>query len=61
LELHERVSTDGAGIAKCLGLQAEAKVELEIIVAELEKQVSKKTLLSIDSPVIPPKGLMPSE
>lgn len=61
LELYERLSTDGAGIAKCLGLQAEAKVELEVIVAGLEKRVSKKTLLSIDSPVIPPKGLMPSE
>lgn len=61
LELHERASTDSAGIATCLGLQAEAKIELEQIVAELEKRVSSRTLLSIDSPIAPSKGLMPTE
>ena len=61
LELYERVSTDSAGIAKCLGLQAEAKVELETIIRELEKKVSAATLLSIDSPIPPVDGVMPTD
>jgi hypothetical protein len=55
------VSTDSAGISKCLGLQAEAKVELETIIRELEKKVSAATLLSIDSPIPPVDGVMPTE
>lgn len=47
LELESRVSTDAAGIAKCLGLQAEAKVELEVVVAELEKKISVNTILTL--------------
>ncbi len=31
LELKERIGTDSAGIAMCLGLQAEGKVELKAI------------------------------
>ncbi len=61
LELHERASTDSVGIAKCLGLQAEAKVELETIVRELEKKVSAATLLSIDAPIPPVDGVLPTE
>lgn len=58
LELESRYSTDSAGIAACLGIQAETKVELEIIIAELEKRVSANTLLSL--PISPPTQ-MPSK
>jgi len=53
LELESRVSTDAEGIAKCLGLQAEAKVELEVIVAELEKKISANTILTLGTPIAP--------
>lgn len=58
LELESRHSTDSAGIAECLGLQAESKVELEVIIAELEKRVSANTLLSLP---ISPSAQMPSK
>jgi len=45
LELADRISTDSKGIAKCLGLQAEAKVELEMIMAQLESKLSEQTRL----------------
>jgi len=47
LELSERLSTDADGIATCLGLQAEAKVELEEIIKELEGKLSRNTLLMV--------------
>jgi len=47
LGLKHRTSTDANGIALCLGLQAEAKIELEKIIAYLERRISEKTLLSI--------------
>jgi hypothetical protein len=48
LELAKRYSTDAAGIAHCLGLQAEPKVALEVITAALEAKISKDTLLNVD-------------
>jgi len=47
LKLSERVSTDSVGIARCLGLQAQAKIELEIIVRLLESKISDRTLFSL--------------
>jgi hypothetical protein len=47
LNLKSRLSTDANGIATCLGLQAEAKIELEQIFAELEKKINDNTLLKI--------------
>lgn len=44
LALESRVSTDSDGIAACLGLQAEARVELAQIVAALEAKLSPNTL-----------------
>lgn len=61
LELESRVSTDAEGIAKCLGLQAEAKVELEVIVAELEKKISTNTGLTLGPTPIAPMEQMPTE
>jgi hypothetical protein len=45
IKLAERVSTDTAGIAVCLGLQTEANVELEMILAALEAKLSDRTVL----------------
>jgi len=50
IELDTRLSTDAKGVAECLGIQAETKVELESIIAELEKKISARTLLRIDGP-----------
>ncbi len=43
LELQVRLSTDADGIATCLGMQAEAKVELAEIVRALEAKITKAT------------------
>jgi hypothetical protein len=47
LSLTERASTDTDGIALCLGLKAEAKVDLEVIIKALESKISGKTLLRL--------------
>ena len=47
LSLMDRFSTDAAGIAMCLGLASEAKVELQAIVRELERKISDKSLMVI--------------
>jgi len=54
LELIERLSTDTNGIAACLGLQASPKVDLELIVAQLEQKLSSNTLFSIAAAPPPP-------
>lgn len=61
LELESRASTDAEGIAKCLGLREEPKVELEVIVAELERKMSAHTLLTLGPSPIAPGEEMPSE
>jgi hypothetical protein len=47
LALAQRYSTDTEGMAACLGLQVNPKVELQTILADLEKRVSSKTLFTI--------------
>lgn len=47
LELARRLSTDTEGIATCLGLQAEAKINLKYIITELENKISSETLLTL--------------
>lgn len=44
LVMQSRLSTDADGIAACLGLQAEARVELEQIVQDLQAKLSPSTL-----------------
>ena len=46
LALQSRLSTDAAGIATCLGLQAEARVELDEILRTLEAEISPATLFA---------------
>lgn len=44
LAMQARLSTDAEGIAACLGLQAEARIELEQIVRVLQAKISPSTL-----------------
>ncbi|RJP38611.1 MAG: hypothetical protein C4547_04340 [Phycisphaerales bacterium] len=46
LGLVKRLSTDAAGVATVLGLQAQARVELESILAAIEERLSAQTLWS---------------
>jgi hypothetical protein len=46
LTLQARLSTDTAGIATCLGLQAEARVELDEIIKALQAKISDVTRFS---------------
>jgi hypothetical protein len=50
LSLDTRVSTDSAGIAKCLGLNAESKVELQDLIAILEPKLTEEHRLIINIP-----------
>lgn len=43
LSMDSRISTDADGMSVCLGLQAEARVELIQIIASLEKKISAAT------------------
>ena len=47
LSLSNRVSTDSEGIANCLGLNAESKVELKDIIVLLESKISTANRLNI--------------
>lgn len=49
ITLEEHLSTDSNGIATCLGLQKNAKVELSLITQQLEAKISDKTLLSLQT------------
>ena len=61
LSLATRISTDSAGVARALGLQAESRIELETILADLERKMSKKTLFAVESLPKPIDGEMPTE
>lgn len=47
LSLHARVSTDSTGIARCLGLNAESKVELQDLIQILESKLIETNRLTI--------------
>ena len=46
LILKSRLSTDAEGVATCLGLQAEARVELEEIIWKLQEKIGPATLFA---------------
>ena len=46
LQLRNRISTNSVGIALCLGLQAEARVELDTFIRYLESKISVKTIFT---------------
>jgi hypothetical protein len=47
LQLGQRFSTDRNGIARCLGLQGEAKVELTELLKQIENKLSDTTLFTL--------------
>jgi hypothetical protein len=47
LSLAARLSTDAEGISKCMGLQAEARIELLQIIAALQAKISPATRFAI--------------
>ena len=51
LELRTRLSTDSAGVAKCLGLNAKRKVELEDLNRILEPKLTEDHRLRIGVPL----------
>ena len=50
LDLVRRLSTDTDGIAKCLGLQSEARIEIDIIVKLIEQKLSDRTRFEFNKP-----------
>ena len=50
LRLMNRLSTDADGVARCLGLQASASVNLTDMISSIERRLSDNTLLNIVSP-----------
>ena len=53
LRLDERLSTDAAGIAMCLGLRAETRVELQTILDQIEVKLPQSTLLTFGGGPLP--------
>jgi len=47
IRLKERLSTDSVGLAKAMGLRAEARMELDLMFKLLERKISDSTLLTI--------------
>lgn len=44
LDMAKRLSTDAGGVSTALGLQADAKVEMETILMQLDAKISKDTV-----------------
>jgi hypothetical protein len=57
LQLKERVSTDGLGVATCLGLQASPKVELTAVLEQIEAKLPHSTLLTVRGAIPVSKSL----
>jgi hypothetical protein len=53
LRLQERISTDTAGIAMCLGLQADTNVELQTMLSQIEAKLPQSTLLTVAGGSVP--------
>lgn len=60
LSLATRMSTDGEGVAMALGLQNEAKVDLEVIHKAIEKRLTMLTRFDFNQPP-PPIHVEPDE
>lgn len=54
IQLKERLSTDTAGIAACLGLQVSARVELRTILEQIEAKLPQSTRLTVGGPAATP-------
>jgi hypothetical protein len=60
LKLATRLSTDGEGVARALGLQSEAKVDMEVILNAIEQRITEKTRFDFQQPP-PPLHVNPEE
>lgn len=60
LSLATRLSTDSEGVALALGLQNEAKIDLEIIHKAIEQRVTDRTRFAFNQPP-PPLHIAPDE
>jgi len=60
LELASRFSTDAGGVAQALGLQANAKIDLETIIALLEEKISHATLFDVAHSARPVSDVAPT-
>ncbi len=60
LNLVKRVSTDTDGIAKCLGLQNEARLDMRVILAAIEQKITLKTRFDFNQPP-PPIAVVPDQ
>lgn len=61
LKLKERTSTDTAGIATCLGLQADTRVELRTILEQIETKLPNSTRLTVGGGPVPVPELIDIE
>jgi hypothetical protein len=59
LKLKDRLSTDAAGIATCLGLQVDPRVELETILNQITAKLPESTLLTVGGGTVPIPPLGP--
>ncbi len=57
LELKERISTDAQGVAASLGLQVSPKVELKMILDQIQAKLPQSTPLTVGGEVPVPKAL----
>jgi hypothetical protein len=53
LRLKQRLSTDAAGIATCLGLRADSRVELRAILEQIATKLPQSTLLRVGGGPVP--------
>lgn len=53
IDLATRLSTDSEGVARALGLQSEAKIDMEVIVAAIEQRITVATRFDFQQPPPP--------
>lgn len=46
INLDSRISTDSNGVGVCLGLQADARIDMDKVICALQRKISKETLFS---------------
>ncbi|MBW4566851.1 MAG: hypothetical protein KME31_02165 [Tolypothrix carrinoi HA7290-LM1] len=51
IQLTKRWSTDANGIAQCLGLQTSARLELKVMLRQIEEKLQQSSLLSVGQPL----------
>jgi uncharacterized metal-binding protein len=60
LELARRLSTDTDGIATCLGLQSEARIDVDVILRLIEQKITEGTRFTFYQAPPPPLAVTPA-